>query len=72
MRKLKSENGGRHTPCGICPDFVLCVYWQFFYLSRDWLRSARPSLFGSPWQEISKYLAVFVLILLAHLQKLGG
>ena len=31
-----------------------------FYLSWDWLRFARPSLVGAPWQEISKHLTVFV------------
>ena len=31
--------------------------------SGDWLRFARPSLFGYPLQEISNNLAVFVLIL---------
>ena len=27
---------------------------------RNWLRFARPSQFGVPWQEISKHLTVFV------------
>ena len=37
--------------------------WLFKIRSRDWLRLARPSLFGTPVQEISNHLAVFVLIL---------
>ena len=33
--------------------------WLFKIRSRDWLRFARPSLFGYPLQEISNHLSVF-------------
>ena len=36
--------------------------WLLKIRSRDWLRFARPSLVGSPLQEISKHLTVFALI----------
>ena len=47
----------------------MVAYFCFFFSrwsccwSRDWLRFARPSLVGSPLQEISKHLTVFTLIL---------
>ena len=44
-----------------------CLWLILFYVSlgvlysgRNWLRFARPSQVGAPWQEISKHLAVFV------------
>ena len=33
--------------------------WLFKIRSRDWLRFARPFLFGYPLQEISNHLSVF-------------
>ena len=38
-----------------------CLHLIFFFFcwSRDWLRFARPSLFGTPLQEISNHLPVF-------------
>ena len=40
--------------------------WLFKIRSRDWLRFARPSLFGVPLQEISNHLSVFVTDFVLH------
>ena len=46
-----------------------CLHLIFFFFcwSRDWLRFARPSLFGTPLQEISNHLWCLHLIFVSYL-----